>query len=311
VESRTVVKEGDTIQTDTEGSAMLVWFEDGTLVELGPNTHVVITTFQISPDQYEIEFKLLQGRVLNAVNKLRNPESRYQIVTPSVQLAVRGTQFAVDVQPDTTTTLVVHEGLVAAQQGDTEVDVPAGFYLQTSADGAIAAPAPINTGDQAVHGLYGDIQTFVEDLLPDAIREVEPSAAVPSTDLANPQASAPLENTTVSGQVENITAPLTNTLENVTAPVTTVVEATTATTSTIVTEATTATTQVTEAVTAVVDTVPLVGEEGLDVGQTVEDTTTATTETVTATVETTVGVVNEATNDLTETLTNLLNLSRR
>ncbi|KAB2858165.1 MAG: FecR domain-containing protein, partial [Anaerolineae bacterium] len=106
VTGRAVVAAGDSIRTDATGEAMIIWFDDGTLVELRPNTEIVINAFNGDPDgdQFIIETQVLLGQVFNNVAHLINQDSRYTVVTPTMQAAVRGTTFGIDVQADAQST---------------------------------------------------------------------------------------------------------------------------------------------------------------------------------------------------------------
>ena len=119
VTGRAVVATGDSIRTDATGQAMIIWFDDGTLVELRPDTEIVINAFNGDPDgdQFVIETQIILGQVFNNVTHLVNQDSRYTVVTPTMQAAVRGTTFGIDVQADSQSTIAVGAGIVALSQG--------------------------------------------------------------------------------------------------------------------------------------------------------------------------------------------------
>lgn len=134
VTGRAVVAAGDSIRTDATGQAMIIWFDDGTLVELRPATEIVINAFNGDPDgdQFVIETQVILGQVFNNVAHLVNQDSRYTVVTPTMQAAVRGTTFGIDVQADSQSTIAVGAGIVAVSQGENEHQVEAGFWLRAS-----------------------------------------------------------------------------------------------------------------------------------------------------------------------------------
>lgn len=166
VTGRAVVAAGDSIRTDATGEAMIIWFDDGTLVELRPNTEIVINAFNGDPDgdQFIIETQVLLGQVFNNVAHLINQDSRYTVVTPTMQAAVRGTTFGIDVQADAQSTIAVGAGIVAVSQGEDEQQVEAGFWLRASVPVQTAAPP---TGSEST-----------SDAPPDDGGEVEPLVVV-------------------------------------------------------------------------------------------------------------------------------------
>lgn len=134
VTGRSGVSAGDTIRTNNTGSAFLVWFEDGTLVEIEPNTWLYINEFKGSGGLFSIDVTLVIGRIFNKVNNLVDPNSRYTINTPTMQTSVRGTVLGVDVSPRLDTTLAVTEGSVAGTQGTPAsvlFEVNAGFWVRS------------------------------------------------------------------------------------------------------------------------------------------------------------------------------------
>ncbi len=152
VTGRAVVAAGDSIRTDATGQAMIIWFDDGTLVELRPNTEIVINAFNGDPDgdQFVIETQVILGQVFNNVAHLVNQDSRYTVVTPTMQAAVRGTTFGIDVQADSQSTIAVGAGIVAVSQGENEHQVEAGFWLRASVPVQTAvAPSAPPTGSES------------------------------------------------------------------------------------------------------------------------------------------------------------------
>ncbi|MBI5931202.1 MAG: FecR domain-containing protein [Chloroflexi bacterium] len=137
ISGRSVVSAGDSIRTDNTGVAFLVWFEDGTLVEIEPNSQLYINEFKgtTADSLFSIEVTLVVGRIFNTVNHLVDPNSRYSINTPTMQTSVRGTVFGVDVSPSLETTLAVTQGAVAVTQGTPAsvlLEVNEGFWVRSS-----------------------------------------------------------------------------------------------------------------------------------------------------------------------------------
>ncbi|NOG66297.1 MAG: FecR domain-containing protein [Chloroflexi bacterium] len=168
VTGRAVVAAGDSIRTDATGEAIIIWFDDGTLVELRPNTEIVINAFNGDPDgdQFVIETQVILGQVFNNVAHLINQDSRYTVVTPTMQAAVRGTTFGIDVQADAQSTIAVGSGIVAVSQGEDEQQVEAGFWLRASVPVQTAlAPSAPPTGSENASDSPPDDGGEVESLV--------------------------------------------------------------------------------------------------------------------------------------------------
>lgn len=145
VSGRSGVSAGDSIRTDNTGSAFLVWFDDGTLIEIEPNSWLYINEFKGtgSGGLFSIDITLVVGRIFNNVNTLVDPNSRYTIKTPTMQTSVRGTIFGVDVSPRLETTLVVNDGSVAGTQGTPAsvlLEVNAGFWVRSRLQEPFGSP---------------------------------------------------------------------------------------------------------------------------------------------------------------------------
>jgi FecR protein len=135
---------GDLVRANVEGRAVLTFF-DGSSLSVDPASQVkVVALNRVSSDGIQVTIEQTLGRSWSSVQKLRTPDSRYEVRTPSTTAAVRGTAFLTFVQQlatgGTQTTYQVDEGTlqVTANAGGT-VAVPAGSQV-TIPEGA-AAPA--------------------------------------------------------------------------------------------------------------------------------------------------------------------------
>ena len=77
------------------------------------------------------------------MHKLVDTRSRYEIQTPSLVAAVRGTKFEVQVDADGSAKERTTEGLVAVSSAGSEVLVPAGAETRATPGASPAPPAPI------------------------------------------------------------------------------------------------------------------------------------------------------------------------
>jgi len=135
---------GDLVRANVEGRAVLTFF-DGSSLSVDPGSQVkVVALNRVSTDGIQVTIEQSLGRSWQSVQKLKTPDSRYEVRTPSTSAVVRGTGFLTFVQQLTTggtqTTYQVDEGTlqVNATAGGT-VSVPAGTQV-TIAEGA-QAPA--------------------------------------------------------------------------------------------------------------------------------------------------------------------------
>src|SRR2546428_4711786 len=141
-----VLHEGDTIRTGADGRAVLTYFE-GSSVTIEPTTELTIDAASTSSDGGTIVgMSQSFGRTWHVVTKLITGSSRYEVRTPASTASVRGTEFQVDADNDSTTVSTT-EGTVVQQVGDpaqpasvSEVRVPAGT-TQTQPKNAPPAPS--------------------------------------------------------------------------------------------------------------------------------------------------------------------------
>lgn len=149
----TLLAQGDMIRTDEEGEAIVTFFEDGTSTELQPETEVIIADFRVEEEAFTITLEILAGITIQQVERILDQDSSYRVITPGVNMTVRGTDFAVRVEDDGRSSLVTFDGLVDA--ADTPVEdgfgvravdgrlsdvVPADSFeaLDTALDGCVA-----------------------------------------------------------------------------------------------------------------------------------------------------------------------------
>lgn len=169
--SNNVVAEGDRLRTDETGTAMIVWFDDGTMTELQANTELEIITFNVESKQgkdaspFNIATRIISGRVIFGVERLIDANSSFTVETPNMTASVRGTLFAIDVQETSDTSLIVTEGIVMASRSENEaVAVEAGNWLPSAPGVALSAAQPIdNSGNDAIMNEYREqIDRFSE-----------------------------------------------------------------------------------------------------------------------------------------------------
>jgi hypothetical protein len=138
-------KSGDLVRANVDGRAVLTFF-DGSSLSVDPGSQVkVVSLTRVPAEGIQVTIEQTLGRSWSAVQKLKTPDSRYEVKTPSTTAVVRGTAFLTLVQQvpsgATQTTYQVDDGTlqVTAVAGGT-VSVPAGMQV-TIAEGAQAPAA--------------------------------------------------------------------------------------------------------------------------------------------------------------------------
>jgi hypothetical protein len=185
-DGETVVS-GDRVRTDAVGRAVITFF-DGSTLELAPATEVTVAA-AASPDG-AVDLLIAQtiGRTVSSVHKLVDPRSRYEIRTPSLTAAVRGTKFEVVVAADGSAIERTSEGLVAVSSAGAAVLVPAGMETRTAPGTAPTAPTPLSARATASAA---------------AVTAPPPSAATPApaqgSDVSSSASPSPLAGPSAAG----------------------------------------------------------------------------------------------------------------
>ncbi len=136
------VAAGDRLRTDGAGHAVVTFF-DGSTLDIAPATELTIEAAGSTDGAVDLRITQAIGRTFSSVHKLIDTRSRYEVRTPSLVAAVRGTKFEVQVDADGSSTERTTEGLVAVSSAGTEVLVPAGAETRATPGTAPAPPAPI------------------------------------------------------------------------------------------------------------------------------------------------------------------------
>ena len=98
----------DHLRTDTSGR-LRVALRDGSSLSLGSESELVVV--QHNPTSQQTTLQLLLGRIREKVVKLTQPGAKFETNTPQASLGVIGTDFYVEVTPDTTI-VIVYSGIV-------------------------------------------------------------------------------------------------------------------------------------------------------------------------------------------------------
>lgn len=151
-----VVAAGDAIRTARDSSAEITYF-DGSTLELEADTEIVVDTLATASDGGTvIAMSQVIGRTWHVVTKLISGSSRYEVRTPTSTASVRGTIFAVDVDPeDATTTVTTREGIV----------------LHIGAEGGPRDAVRVGAGEQSTKAKSAKAPERAEPAAPEVLRE--------------------------------------------------------------------------------------------------------------------------------------------
>lgn len=120
---------GDVVKSSQDGRAVLTFF-DGSTLTIDPGSIVTVTTLnRVGDGGIQVAIEQTLGRTWASVAKLKTPDSKFEVKTPTSTASVRGTAFETVVQqlPDGTTSVTykADDGqliVTAAAGGQTTVD---------------------------------------------------------------------------------------------------------------------------------------------------------------------------------------------
>ena len=136
-----IVSTGDRVQTADRSHAMVSFF-DGSTLEIEPATTVQIEEAQgAASGAIAIRIAQTLGRTWASVQKLTRVDSKFEIRTPTLTAAVRGTGFITEVLADGTSSVQTTDGTVQVTAQGQTVSVGAGQTTIAPPNGPPAAPA--------------------------------------------------------------------------------------------------------------------------------------------------------------------------
>lgn len=130
----TIVGVGDTIFTSGTGAARVTFFADGTATELTPNTIYRIDNFTSGSNQsFNLQVSVLLGITQQQLGRVLDANSSYEVQTPGMTLAARGTVFDVRVEQNRRSAMIVRESTVDVAGNDSaasSAQVDGGFGIR-------------------------------------------------------------------------------------------------------------------------------------------------------------------------------------
>ncbi|MDX1754729.1 MAG: FecR family protein [Marinobacter sp.] len=122
----TLIRVGDEIVS--RGGNATIELADGSIIRVGPDSRLVFNklTQYGKSGMTDTRIRLTHGELETRVMPLMDGGARFEVETPSAVAAVRGTTFALQARPGTTT-LQVTEGLVSFGPRGRSRNIPAGY----------------------------------------------------------------------------------------------------------------------------------------------------------------------------------------
>ena len=151
-----IVGVGDTVTTGETGRARITFFADGTSTELEPSTSYRIEEFAGNDESFQLRVSVLIGHTTQQLERTLDANSNYEIETPGMTLAARGTVFAIRVEESGRAGMLVREGNVAAAaSGEDNADVPAEFGIRSATDAPLSDVVRASTFEELDSALDG------------------------------------------------------------------------------------------------------------------------------------------------------------
>ena len=158
-----IVNAGDRVQTADRSHAMVTFF-DGSTLEIEPATTVQIEE-AASGASGAIAIRISQtiGRTWASVQKLTRADSKFEVRTPTLTAAVRGTAFVTEVLADGTSSVQTTDGTVQVTGQGQSVFVSAGQTTTTSPSSPPTAPAAQPSPSRLRFGMHSPAYLAVVD----------------------------------------------------------------------------------------------------------------------------------------------------
>ena len=106
-----LLEPGDKIETGQNGRVVISLNDGGSQITVLPKSNVVLKNFRDAQSAREL-LDIIVGRVIVKIHHIGGKPNPYRLNSPAASIAVRGTEFIVDVLPGGDTLVLVREGLV-------------------------------------------------------------------------------------------------------------------------------------------------------------------------------------------------------
>jgi len=118
------LEDGDVVKTGDDSSAEITFF-DGSTIELQPGTEVEFASLDIADSGYTtISLEQTIGATISRVVNIIDPQSSYEVETPTGAAAVRGSTMVVCVTEQGTSWIANRQGNIWTRSQGMELQVP-------------------------------------------------------------------------------------------------------------------------------------------------------------------------------------------
>ncbi|MDZ4770216.1 MAG: SH3 domain-containing protein [Chloroflexota bacterium] len=155
VKIEAIVGVGDHIRTDATGRARITFFADGIETELLADTETRIDSFNGSEQTFNLNLAVVVGQTVQRIGRALDASSSYNVTTPGMSLAARGTLFEVRVEDDGRSAMLVRESTVEASKDGENAAVTPGFGIRSEAETALSAVVAATTFEELYAALDG------------------------------------------------------------------------------------------------------------------------------------------------------------
>ena len=150
-----ILNPGDRIDT-RGGGRVVIDLSDGSMVVVAPESVIVLKDFRSASSLREL-FEITLGMVRVKINHFAGKPNPYRMNSPTASIAVRGTEFSIEVDAQGTTQVVVYEGAVEVTSlSDPSrrvlIEAGRGVVVQPGQDFHLLAATPGGAGNRDVAG---------------------------------------------------------------------------------------------------------------------------------------------------------------
>lgn len=155
VKVEAIVGVGDVIRTNESGQARVTFFVDGVDTDILENSEFEIVTFSGQGESFNLEVSVVVGQTIQRLGRVLDANSSYDVNTPGMTLAARGTEFAIRVEDTGRSGMLVREGTVDAASDGSDADVPANYGIRAAVDETLSDVVLASTFEQLDAALDG------------------------------------------------------------------------------------------------------------------------------------------------------------
>ena len=185
---------GDRVDT-RNGGRVVIDLSDGSIVVVEPQSTVVFEDFRQAQSLREL-FEITLGKVRVKINHFGGRPNPYRMNSPTASIAVRGTEFSIEVRADGSTEVMVYEGAVQVTKlSDPNqtvlVEAGRGVLVQAGQDFHLIGAASNPAGGHLAMDQHGGQSDQAANLIPAAAgSNGGPAGQASHSDLPSPRATA-------------------------------------------------------------------------------------------------------------------------